>query len=184
MDWSFAFETLGKVGSGIAALAGALWAFEKWRRRDEHFPRVWFEVSVNFLGESKGQVVVELVAKIENKGVVPLKIRDFTFKLRGLREQDSFEVGKEDIRGQLRFPHVVVEGSFLPSSWDHTFIYPGIQTEYNYVFAIPGDMLFVRIQADFKYPGPSKSHHAARILKVPNPSAERRQSVVSPLAPA
>jgi hypothetical protein len=173
MDWSAIFELLGKVASVLAALAGGWWAFEKWHKREEHFPRVYFEVAVNFLGSSQGQIIAELVATLENKGVVPLKIRAFTFKLLGLRTQDTLASGGPEIRGQLRFPHVVAEGNFMPSTWDYTFIYPGVRTEYNYVCALSSDMLFVRMQSDFEYLAAGRAHHAAKVLKVPNPSNER-----------
>lgn len=168
MDSSAFFEVLGRVASVLAALAGGWWAFEKWRKREEHFPRVYFEVSVNFLGISQGQIIAELVATLENKGVVPLKIRAFTFKVLGLSAQDQLTPGGREIRGQLRFPHLVAEGSFIPPTWKYTFIYPGVKTEYNYVCAMSSDMLFVRMQSDFQYQVAGRAHHAAKVLEVPN----------------
>ena len=94
---------------------------------------------------------VELVATLENKGLVPLKIRAFTVKLLGLRAEDTLATGRPDIRGQLYFPHDLAEGDFIPSTWDQTFIYPGVKTEYNYVCAPTGDTFFVRMQGDFQY---------------------------------
>jgi hypothetical protein len=173
MEWSAAFEFVGKVSSVAAATAGAWWAFEKWRKRDEHFPRVYLEVSVNFVGRSHGAVVAELVASVENKGVVPLRMRDFTFKLLGLKRTDTLVSGSEAVRGQLMFPHVVAEGFFVPPTWNFTFIYPGIRTDYNFVCVIPEDVTFVRMQGDFTYLEPGRSHHAAKVLEVPNPSLER-----------
>lgn len=168
MDWSATFELLGKLASGLAALAGGWWAFEKWRRREEHFPRVYFEVSVNFLGVRQEQIVAELVATLENKGVVPLKIQAFTFKLLGLRAKDALATGGVEVRGQLYFPHLLAEGTFVPPTWAHTFIYPGVKTEYNYVCSLPSDTQFVRMQGDFQYLSAGKAHHAAKVLKVPS----------------
>jgi len=180
MEWSATFEFIGKATSAIAALAGAWWAYEKWRKRDEHFPRVYFEVSVNFIGHSQGALVAELVASLENKGVVPLRIRDFTFKLLGLKRTDPLVAGPEEIRGQLKFPHVVAEGFFVPSTWDFTFIYPGVKSEYNFVCSIPDEFAFIRMQGDFSYLAPGKSHHAAKVLEVPNPSVEARPNGKAP----
>jgi hypothetical protein len=72
---------IGKLLTGLAAIIGAWWAFEKWRKRDEHFPRMYFEVTANFLGRQEGQQIVELVATLENKGVVPFTITDLTLYL-------------------------------------------------------------------------------------------------------
>lgn len=168
MDWSQLFEFLGKAVTAAAAVVGTWWAFEKWRRRDEHFPRVFFEVSANFLGSNDDHVLVELLATLENKGVVPLKIRNFSFKLFGLRATDPWVRGGNEMRGQLRFPHLLEEGAFVPSDWAYTFVYPGVKTEYNYVAAIPSDVSYVRIQGDFEYRRTGASHHAAKVLKVPN----------------
>lgn len=170
MDWSATFELIGKATSALAAVAGAWWAIEKWKKRDEHFPRVYFEVSVNFIGRSHEALVAELVASLENKGVVPLRIRDFTFKLLDLKRTDPLVAGSDDIRCQLKFPHVVAEGFFVPPTWDFTFIYPGVKTEYNFVCSIPDEFAFIRMQGDFSYLAPGKSHHAAKVLEVPNSS--------------
>ena len=105
MDWSNFFEIVGKAVSIIAAVAGGWWAVQKWRKRDEHFPRIYLEVTANFLDRWNGEIVVELVSTLENKGVVPLKISDFTFKLLGLKQSDNLVRGTSAIRGQLNFPH-------------------------------------------------------------------------------
>ena len=170
MEWAAFFETFGKIASAAAAVAGGWWAFEKWRQRDEHFPRVRFEVSVNFVGQTRGHVIAELVASLENKGVVPLKIRDFSFKLLGLKVDDDLNVGGEAIRGQLAFPHLLVEGHFVPKEWNFTFVYPGVVTEYNFVCSLPVDVAFVRMQADFHYENQGFAHHAAKVLQVPRPA--------------
>ncbi|MEK6410596.1 MAG: hypothetical protein AABN34_27030 [Acidobacteriota bacterium] len=162
------FEFIGKGVTVVGAIAAGWWAFEKWRKRDEHFPRMFFEVTANFLGMQNGQLVVEVIAVLENKGVVPLKIKSFGFKLRGLRASSPLELGDQSIRGQLLFPDVLAEGTFVPASWAYSFIYPGVKTEYNFVTAIPADASFVRVQGDFEYIPSGRSHHAAKILKVPN----------------
>jgi len=168
MGISELFQSIGVLVSTLAALAGVWWGFEKWRRRDEHFPRVYFEVGVNFLGVKDSEIVVELIATIENKGVVPLKIRNFSFKLLGLSESDRLQKGSASIRGQINFPNLLEEGLFIGDNWNYTFIYPGVKTEYNYVAAIPSDLQFVRMQGDFEYLSPGRSHHAAKVLRVPN----------------
>jgi hypothetical protein len=130
-------------------------------------------VSVNFLGSKDEHALVELIATLENKGVVPLKIRNFSFKLLGLRPTAPWVRGGKEMRGQLKFPHLLEEGTFVPEDWAYTLVYPGVKTEYNYVAAIPSDVSYVRIQGDFEYLRTGASHHAAKVLKVPNPSLQR-----------
>jgi hypothetical protein len=182
MDWSNLFELLGKTVSVLAAVAGGWWAIEKWRKRDEHFPRVFFEVGANFVGIKDGQVLVELVATLENKGVVPLRVRHFTFKLLGLKTSDQLNRGGAEIRGQLRFPHLLEEGHFVPPHWSSSFVYPGVKTEYNFLTSIPEEVLFIRMQGDFAYLESEASHHAAKVLKVPTLSLQGMQA--SGAAPA
>jgi hypothetical protein len=167
MNWSEVFETIGKATTGAAALVGGYWALIRWRSQDELFPRVDFEVSANFLGMQGDFVVTELVAVLENKGQVPLRIRNFTFKLRGLNRSATVETGSAEIRGQLLFPLVLEEGEFVPKSWEYSFVYPGVRTEYNFVTAIPRSIAFVRMQGDFEYMDrKDASHHAAKILAI------------------
>jgi hypothetical protein len=170
MEWSPAFEFIGKFVSIVAAIVGAWWAIEKWRKRDEHFPRIYFEVSVNFLGTQNDKFVTELVAILENKGVVPLKIKEFSFRLLGLKVTDALEKGGNEVRHQLLFRHVIEEGIFIPKDWNYSFIYPGVKTEYNFVTIVSSEFSFIRIQGDFMYVDTGRTHHAARILKVPSQS--------------
>ncbi len=168
MNWSQNFELIGKIVTGVAAPAGAWWAFMKWRKQDALFPRINFEVSANFVGVQGDHIVTELVAVLENKGEVPLKIRHFSFKLRGLDSSAAVAKGSEAIRKQLLFPVLLDEGDFIPRSWAYSFVYPGVRTEYNFVTAISKDISFVRTQGDFEYvDGRDSSHHAAKILLVP-----------------
>jgi len=165
-------ETIIDIGSKIIAFAaltiGAWWGVVKYLKRDEHFPRVGFEVSANFVGNQDGKVLFEVIAQLENKGVVPLKINDLKFKVRGLYENDEIEKGDDSIRGQIRLPHLLLEGSWVPEHWNYTFIYPGVKTEYNYIAALPSNVSFVRVEGSFSYDRKGDSHHAAKLQKVPN----------------
>lgn len=165
-------ETLIDIGSKIIAFAaliiGAWWGVVKYLKRDEHFPRVVFEISANFVGNHDGKMLYEVLAQLENKGVVPLKIKDLKFKVRGLYEEDELEEGDDSIRGQVRIPHLLLQGSWVPEHWNYTFIYPSVKTEYNYIAALPLNVSFVRVEGSFSYDREGNSHHAAKLLKVPN----------------
>ena len=162
------FEFVGKAATLVATIAAGWWAVVNWRKRDELFPRVNFEVSANFVGWHQGKVVTEIVAVLENKGIVPLKIKHFGFKVRALMQTDAPIAGDETIRKQLLFPHVVAEGVFVPESWPYSFIFPGVKTEYSYVTAIPAEAAYLRVQGTFEYlEHAEQSHHAAKVLRVP-----------------
>ncbi len=57
MELELIFGWFGKVVAACATVTGAWWAVEKWRNRDEHFPRVYFETTVNFLGVKDEHIV-------------------------------------------------------------------------------------------------------------------------------
>lgn len=173
-------ETWGKLSSVIVALIGGWWAIEKWRKRDEHFPRINFEVTANFLGIQDGQMVVEVVAILENKGVVPLKIKDFTFKMRGISSEDPLKKGNESVREQLLFTRELAKGPFIPEKWIYSFVYPQVKTNYNYVTSIPMNISFIRVQADFAYILKGETHHAATICKVPDGLTLHKVSTTEP----
>lgn len=159
---------VGKLVTPVLAIVAGIWAFRKWRVRDEHFPRMCFEANVNFVGEKDGMVVCELVVIFENKGVVPLRFSELTFVLRGIGKSDPLELGGPDIRQQLNFSRVLGRGRFIPKDWVESFIYPGVRTEYNFVTMVPSDTAFLRMQADFIYPDMKEgSHHAAKVVAVP-----------------
>lgn len=159
---------LGGVSSLSIALAGGAWALWKWRRTDELFPRVFFEVTCNFVGRHKGETVTEVVATIENKGVTPLRLYEFTFGVNGLKETDEIDNSDPRIRKQLKFPHLIREGGFISEKMEYTFVYPGVRTEYNFVTSIADEYSFIRVHADFVYNAEQElTHHAAKILPVP-----------------
>lgn len=161
-------DTGSKIISFGVLLFGIIWGIVKFLKRDEHFPRILFEVSANFVGVQDNQNVFEVLASLENKGVVPIKIRDLNFKVRGLFQQDQLEKGDAAIRGQIKIPHLLIEGSWIPEHWDSTFVYPEVKTEYNYIAAIPSDVSFVRVEGSFSYDRKGTTHRAAKLFKVPN----------------
>ncbi len=158
----------GQLLTTAFAVAAAIWAFRKWRMKEELVPRIHFEIDIIFVGMKDGKLISEIVATMENRGIVPIKIKRFFFVIRSLKKEDSLEFGGDEIRNQLFFKNKVIEQSFIPKSWDYTFIYPGVRTEYNHVAAFENDLDFVRVEGHFDYPNDVGSHHAARVRKVPS----------------
>jgi hypothetical protein len=161
-------DILSKIISFGVLVVGIGWGVVKFLKRDEHFPHIYFEVSANFIGVQDNQNLFEVLALLENKGVVLIKIRDLNFKVRGLLQQDQIKKGGAAIRGQIKVPHLLLEGSWIPEEWDYTFVYPGINTEYNYIAAIPLNVSFVRVEGMFSYDRKGATHGAAKLVKVPN----------------
>ncbi len=64
MDISNIFEFLGKV----VALVGVLFALYRWWMREEHFPRVNFDIDVEIIDREDNKYALNVVATLENKG--------------------------------------------------------------------------------------------------------------------
>ncbi|WP_286262019.1 hypothetical protein [Thalassotalea atypica] len=173
MEVSLSFELLGKLVSVIAAVFGFIWAFEKWWKRDEHFPRVNFDIAANIIDEKDDLIIVDVISTLENKGYVPLKIQNFDCEIRAIKSGDNLELGGEAIRNQLNFCHEVANGCFFPKEWKYSFIYPSVKTDYNFITVVPSSCEYLLVKGRFNYYKSTRGHHAGVVLKIPNKSLQR-----------
>ena len=156
------------VVNALVVFIGAILAVWKWVKRREHFPRIALDVQARFIEVSaRDTLVLEVVATIENKGLVPIKIEDFEFSLRVLRSSDKWVLADEGRRRQLDFGDRLLRAKFVTEKMEYTFVFPGIRTEYTYVTVLDPDVELIRINADFRYPRSVETHHAARVFAVP-----------------
>lgn len=163
------FEIIGKATTLIGAVLGLIWAFEKWWRREEHFPRVNFDIEIEHVDQTDEFYLINVLAKLENKGVVPLRIKDFVCEIRGIKVNDDLVHGGDEIRNQLNFSHPVIEGTFIPKSWDSSFVHPGVKTEYNYVTTVSTEYRYILVKGRFGYLKTKNKHHAGKVLKLGHP---------------
>ena len=161
------FAYSGKTVILMAAIAGGYWAFVKWFKRDEHFPRIDFNVNIEVLGQKKAHIVLNIIATLENRGVVPLKIKNFVCKLRGIDRAESLELGGDEIRDQLNFKTKLGERSYLPIQGPYAFVYPGVKTAFPYVTIIPKTIEFVLALSKFEYLANGETHHSGHVMKIP-----------------
>jgi hypothetical protein len=97
--------------------------------------------------------------------------------MRGIKHDEPLESGNETISNQINFPHKFWTGSWLPPSWKHTFIDPGIENIYRYVATIPQTYSFVLLDGSFTYTNDKEdSHHSTRVFQVPSPQAAQHPS--------
>ncbi|NVK20896.1 MAG: hypothetical protein HWD86_00100 [Kangiellaceae bacterium] len=155
-----------KIITLLFGVAASIWAFNKWKKREEHFPRINFKIDANIIGKKDNEYIVEVISTLENKGLVPLKISHFICNIRGLKESDKLLLGNSKIRGQVNFKHLIVEGPFFPDTWDYSFVYPGVTTKYSYITKIPESMKFILIKGRFHYYKNGESHHAGKLINL------------------
>ena len=165
-------ELLQSVAALVVLVLGAFWGYFKWRKRREHAPRLEFTVDVNFVGLHKGQWLVEVLALVDNKGLVQHRIREFSFDLRTLDVNDPIEEGEKEINYQTRIPRKVKEAAWIPRDWESTFIEPGLKTRYSYVVAVPRTAKFVLVHGKFDYGRKGLFHTSDKLVAVPESNGE------------
>ena len=152
----------------IFSIIAGLYTFIKWWKREEHFPRINFEINVNVIDEKDGFFILHITSILENKGVVPLKINNFGCEVRGISKDDKLKLGGEEIRNQLNFPHVFARGRFFPKDWDESFVYPSVKATYGFITIIPHDTSYILVKGKFGYPNRAGNHHAEKVVKISN----------------
>lgn len=177
--WTELIGGVESVVKTIALLIGGGWAFWRYVYQGEFKRRVEFNVDVNFVSVHRDVWLVELVASVENKGLVTHQIMGFSFKLRCIFPEDGvMDTGKK-ANFQTDFPHKLKEGTWLPNQWGNTFVRPGICTRYVFVTDVPKHAVAIVLSGRFQYPEKRTFHTAVKLVKVP---AELIESQL-PLAP-
>lgn len=148
----------------------------EWKREDdrrqeqrEHARKLEFEVDVRFVGLQHEEWIVELVAAINNKGLVQHRITKFTFDLRCLMVDDPVTEGGEEINGQVFIPNAVKGGSWLPEYFGGTFVEPGLTATYRHITQLSASASFALLHGQFQYSDgrDDYEHTADKFVKVP-----------------
>ena len=149
------YQEFEQLASGLSSLAtmlafivGGLWAYKRFVRTREAWPKIEFSVDIALIKKQGGFWVVEAIACIENKGQVRHSIKEFTFDIRYMLASDPIETRDPFL---VFVPHKASEGSWLPPDWDETFIEPGLRTRYSCVAMIPEDATMAMIHGKFFY---------------------------------
>jgi hypothetical protein len=146
----------------LAILAGGTWALFKFVIYRERYPKVQFDLDLRVLGKVDNQIIVEVVALVENKGMVRHWLNDFKFDLLVLPKDKMPMEGDQRVNFQVLFDKVIKQRYWIPPDWKTTFIDPGVHQEYTYVTHIPENSALAMIYATFKYPDQESSFHAAQ----------------------
>ncbi len=166
-DWHEIAALIESAVKTLAIVAGGLWAFWRYVYQGEFKRRISFNVEVNFVAPDGEFWLVEVVAVVENKGLVTHQIESFGFKLRCIYPDDGVEETDQRANFQTRFPHKLKEGTWLPNRWGNTFVRPGVSTRYTYVTAVPRRAVAVVLTGRFKYPEKNSFHTAVKLARVP-----------------
>ncbi len=156
-DFASALQSFATI---ISFIIGGVWVYRRYIRQQENYPNIEFSADINFIGEQADWIIIELIGLIENKGKVQHKMKEFKFDLNAIFSGEQVDV-KDEWGGQVHFPHLVAEGSFLPKTWDFFFIDPGIKGKYSYVARVPKQATFLILHCRFQYFDKRKFSHTA-----------------------
>jgi hypothetical protein len=135
------------------------------RTRENH-PKVSFDVGLAFVGVHRGQWLTEVVAEIENRGLVEHEVHNFKFEVLYLRGDEQLQESQESDRQQIIIPTRLKAGYWIKSP---TVIDPGVRARYPFVVALPANASFVRVKGEFIWKE-GTVHKASRLFAVPAPS--------------
>jgi hypothetical protein len=146
----------------LAILVGAAWALHKFVQRREARAKIQFDLELSVVGRADGKLIVELVAIVENKGLVRHAVSDFIFKLFYLPKGAPIRDGDKRIKYSILFEPVIKNRPWMKDGTVYTFVDPGVVQRYRYVTHIPGDAAFALLYAEFKYPDAASDFHSAQ----------------------
>lgn len=161
-------ETLKNILTSIAILIGGGWTFWRFILQREGHSKIQFNVDFRVIGIHKAKYIVEVVAVVENKGLVRQYVNDFRFDLLYLSENQEVVEGDHRINNQVLFEKVINKRYWIPPDWNYSFIDAGIVQHYTYTTSLPLDAKFALVFGHFKYPdGKDDFHTAQKTFHIP-----------------
>ncbi len=166
-DWKTVAEIASNSATVAAVVVGGLWVLWKFGLQREAHAKIEFDLELKVLGFQAGSAIVEVIAKVTNRGLVRHWLSDFRFDLLYLPKNDPVTLGDKRINEQVLFQPVFKKRYWIPPDWMSTFIDPGVCQRYSYLAAAPENARFLLVFAQFKYPdAESEFHTAQRVFTV------------------
>jgi len=159
-DWS---EIIKNILETIAILGAATWTIFRFGIFRERFAKIEFNLDCRYIGSTKDGHIIELLAVIENKGLVRQLIKEWTFDLLLFKESEILDETEASINYQVKFPEKKIsKRPWVPTSWYTTFIDSGTKQVYPYTTSIPHKTQFITLYSRFIYPNTSDFHSSQK----------------------
>lgn len=153
---------INDITTAVGIIVGGGWAFWRFVLRREQHAKIQFDLDLNIISRDHDSLVVEVIAIVENKGLVRHVLTDFKFDLLYLENGDPIINGDERINQQVLFKPVFKKRYWIPPDWLGTFIDAGVVQKYTYVASVPKTASMCWIFASFKYPDSESDFHTAQ----------------------
>jgi hypothetical protein len=156
-------EGISSVMSTLAIIIGGVWAYWKFVVQMEREPRAEFDLTAEFIGIQDGKWLLEVSARLANKGKVRHLMKNATMNIRYLTSADHvLESSQDGHFRQVSFPHSIGRRVV----WSDSYIDPGLEFRNSYLAWVPEEATFVLLLCNFEYD--RGVWPAQRALKVPN----------------
>ena len=154
------------VLSSLAIIIGGSWAYWKFVIQKEREPRAEFDLTAEFVGHQDGKWLLEVSARLANKGKVRHQMENATMNVRYLLPTDPVAESPEETQfRQVSFPHSIGRRKI----WSNSYIDPGLEFRNSYLTWVPEKATYVLLLCKFQY-DKEGVWPAQRVLKVPTES--------------
>jgi len=154
-DWFSALQSLATIASFLVA---GYWAWSRFLREDERYPRLQSSAEIKFIGKHGDDYVVEIVAVLENKGRVIYMLKKLDFDLKAILAGNPVTTGTQ-YGGQADFAHLVAKGSFLTARVKWCYVSPGVTNRYSWIAKVPGNARMLSLHCAFHCGDRSENDH-------------------------
>src|SRR5258707_5612667 len=155
-------QGVSAIISSLAILVGGLWAYWKFVIQKERQPRAEFDVTAEFLGVQDGKWLLEVSARLNNKGHVRHLMKNANMNVRYLTAADPvLESPEKGHFQQILFPHSIGRRT----AWYDSYIDPGLEFRNSYLAWVPVEATYILLLCNFQYG--KEVWPAQRLLKVP-----------------
>ncbi len=100
-------EILQSILTSIAIIIGGGWTCWRFILQREGHSKIQFNVDLRIVGVHKDKLIAEVIAIVENKGLVRQYVNDFRFNLLYLSDKHEILEGDSRINKQILFEKII-----------------------------------------------------------------------------
>lgn len=149
----------------LLAIIAAFFAYYTFFREGKHKQRVEFDLEINDLGIHGTNRIIEIVAIVENKGLVEHTISELTLTARGIDKSDQLK-NMDSHEYRLAFKHKLAMTQIVPED-DYFFIRPKVTQRFPMVIKIPISITHVIVRCNSIYKATKEFHITERAFAIP-----------------
>ena len=150
----------------IILVAGAIWAYIRFKIEDPLYPRIEFDIDCRFLGPQAGSYLTVFTVSARNKGNIQHTFAEIRLRVRGIKNGEPLTEFRK-YPPMTNFPETIMKDiNIVPPDLQYFFVRPGIDQDFNYVTQIAENIRFIIVRATFKYKKSNELHTAENVFEV------------------